>query len=329
MFGKKTKNMLKYSFILVFLLLVSGCNSTHLETSKNADSTQETTATLDEVVRQDVTIESKRETNIYATLVTPKDLSEKTYPMVFFSHGFAGSRQGIPGENGEWVFETLSKRLAEKGILAIAIDFPGNNESEELFTEYTLNNMTDDIKTTLEYMSKNYRIDTNNIGLLGHSMGGRVTALSLSDEIKAAVLLAPAANTGISGLSDFMGGEDSVNQLYNAAKITGYSTFEFMGETFNLSLAFFEENRLADPLKKISEYQGNLFLGVALDDTLIPKSTTDKIINAASNVAELEVINLENASHIFTDTKDETDFTNQNYLLDKIEDFLVDSLTTH
>ncbi|MGM0216445.1 alpha/beta hydrolase family protein [Enterococcus sp. AZ109] len=314
---------------MAVLATLSGCSIAHPKTDETSDTstTNAQKATATKLI--DTTIDSKRGSRLPATIVTPEKMTAQSYPLVLFSHGFNGARKGFPGEDEEvWVFETIATRLAEQGILSVMVDFPGCNDSQEPSSEYTIKNMENDMDTALAYMFENYPIDKENVGLMGHSMGGRLTALHLSDTVKAAALWTPAANPGLSGLYDFMGGETSVEELYKQAKEQGSVDFDLFGEPYtNLSLAFFEENDAVNPLQAISDYRGNLFLAVALADPLIPKTTTDNVVAAAVNAQELEVITVEKASHIFTNVEDETDYRQQNYVIDETTDFLIRNLS--
>lgn len=62
-----------------------------------------------------------------ATVVIPD--GEGPFPAVVMNHGHGGGRQEGGG------FERLAKALADAGILTIRMDFPGNGDSKEPFTE--------------------------------------------------------------------------------------------------------------------------------------------------------------------------------------------------
>lgn len=292
---------------LVALMVLSGCQS---------NNTAETTNTTYKYKSEDTVVKSKRGTDIPATVVIPE--TEEEYPYVVMLHGFKGDRAGCDN------FEPIANNLAEQGIASIRIDFPGNGESSEPYTEYTMSNMSDDITSAIEFMQNEYHGDANRVGMVGHSMGGRATALYLNDSIKSAALLAPAANTGFKGLADFMGGMKEVERMYAEAKEKGFSPFTAWGEPYSdCSLKFFEENETADPLKSISEYNGKLMIAVASDDVAISKDTTNAVINAAQ---QIEVLNVPNATHLFT-AADESDSQDaRNLLVETVSSFLIENL---
>lgn len=268
------------------------------------------------VQNEEITISSVRETNIHATITLPEKKSDM--PIVVMSHGFIGDREGCNN------FEPLAKELAENGIASIRIDFPGNGESEEDYTAYDLTNMKDDLDSTIAYVKKEYSIDADKIGMVGHSMGGRITALYLNDDVAAAALWAPAANNGLAGLADFMGGEQAVNSLYSEAKTNGVAVFSDWGEPFaHCSLKFFEENESSKPLDAIAQYTGDLFIAVDEKDDYVSKDTTNAVIQAAQNI---QVVNIKNADHVF-DAADGSGSTKPREMLVRATaKFLIESL---
>lgn len=319
------KKVKKSAFLLLVLLgciVISGCQSNSEDTVNSGEEGSTVEKKAEKAKSEDVTFESKRGTKIYSTVVTPAEMKDESYPVVLFSHGFVGNRQG------DGAFPKIAEKLAENNILSIMIDFAGNNESEEPYTNYTTKNMSDDMDTALDYMKDNYKIDKDKIGLMGHSMGARMTALKLDDQIKAAALWAPAASPGLSGIYDFMGGKESVEKYYKEAQENDFAVFDFYGEenAIDLSLDFFEGVKESDPVKKINEYQGNLFIAVAEKDPAIQKATTDKAIQAATNVEELTVCKVKNADHGFKHIEDEKDTSVQAYTVERTADFLTQKL---
>ncbi len=289
--------------ILSALLLV-GCSQTK-EEQKAKQS----------VSSENITIKSKRNTDIYATMVVPQETSEEM-PLVVMSHGFVGDREGCAN------FEPLAKKLAESGIASIRIDFPGNGESQEDYTAYDLTNMSDDLDSTIAFMKEKYSI--GKIGMVGHSMGGRITSLYIDDKVDVAALWAPAANDGLSGLYDFMGGEKAVQEMYNEAKQKGQSTFTLWGEPYvDCSLRFFEENEKSRPLENIGKYQGHLMIAIDEFDDYVSKETTNAVIQSATDI---RVIHVKNADHVFDAADGSGSQEPREFLVQKTYEFLIEYL---
>ena len=152
---------------------------------------------------QDVTIPGVRG-GIPATVQMPAKLARAgEVPLVVLCHGFTGDRTA----NGH--FPTLAAKLAELGIASVRMDFAGCGSSTEPYTEYSLASMTDDVNSAIAFLQSEYGVD-GAIGLVGHSMGGRLVSLYPQDgqyPVAALALWSPANGTGLQGL-EFLNIED-------------------------------------------------------------------------------------------------------------------------
>lgn len=240
---------------------------------------------------------------IPVTAVLPQ--TTEAAPLVVFCHGFTGSR---------WCdghYATLSQRLAEYGIASVTLDFPGNGDSTEPFTSYTLENMCSDVRRVMEYMCENYRIDPGRIGLLGHSMGGRVVSLCLDESIAAAALWSPADNKGLQGLEFIKQDPDDLEALREQARREG--AVPAWGVL--ISSAFIEQMAASDPWASIEAYQGALLLAFAGQDaTLFSEQTIQGTLEAVRGRG-LPFVDLTeqfaDATHNFTAWPDDDDFETQ------------------
>ena len=152
---------------------------------------------------QDVTIPGVRG-GIPATVQMPAKLARAgEVPLVVLCHGFTGDRTA----NGH--FPTLAAKLAELGIATVRMDFAGCGSSTEPYTEYSLASMTDDVNSAISFLQSEYGVD-GAIGLVGHSMGGRLVSLYPQDgqyPVAALALWSPANGAGLQGL-EFLNIED-------------------------------------------------------------------------------------------------------------------------
>ena len=152
---------------------------------------------------QDVTIPGVRG-GIPATVQMPAKLARAgEVPLVVLCHGFTGDRTA----NGH--FPTLAAKLAELGIASVRMDFAGCGSSTEPYTEYSLASMTDDVNSAITFLQSEYGVD-GAIGLVGHSMGGRLVSLYPQDgqyPVAALALWSPANGAGLQGL-EFLNIED-------------------------------------------------------------------------------------------------------------------------
>ena len=152
---------------------------------------------------QDVTIPGVRG-GIPATVQMPAKLARAgEVPLVVLCHGFTGDRTA----NGH--FPTLAAKLAELGIASVRMDFAGCGSSTEPYTEYSLASMTDDVNSAIAFLQSEYGVD-GAIGLVGHSMGGRLVSLYPQDgqyPVASLALWSPANGAGLQGL-EFLNIED-------------------------------------------------------------------------------------------------------------------------
>lgn len=152
---------------------------------------------------QDVTIPGVRG-GIPATVQMPAKLARAgEVPLVVLCHGFTGDRTA----NGH--FPTLAAKLAELGIATVRMDFAGCGSSTEPYTEYSLASMTDDVNSAIAFLQSEYGVD-GAIGLVGHSMGGRLVSLYPQDgqyPVAALALWSPANGARLQGL-EFLNIED-------------------------------------------------------------------------------------------------------------------------
>ena len=167
---------------------------------------------------QDVTIPGVRG-GIPATVQMPAKLARAgEVPLVVLCHGFTGDRTA----NGH--FPTLAAKLAELGIASVRMDFAGCGSSTEPYTEYSLASMTDDVNSAIAFLQSEYGVD-GAIGLVGHSMGGRLVSLYPQNgqyPVAALALWSPANGAGLQGL-EFLNIEDfsAVEALAAEAEANG------------------------------------------------------------------------------------------------------------
>ncbi|MGN0984673.1 MAG: alpha/beta hydrolase family protein [Gemmiger sp.] len=241
---------------------------------------------------------------IPATAVIPQ--TDAPMPLVVFCHGFTGSRQG------DGHYPVLAQRLAQYGIASVALDFPGNGDSTEPFTSYTLENMASDISCVIEAICRTYPIRADKIGLLGHSMGGRVVSLYLNDSIAAAALWSPADNAGLQGLEFLNHDPAALEALHETALQEGSAPAWHV----TISSRFIEEMANSDPWASIRQYKGALLLAFAGQDSeLLSQTTIDGTLMAA-NSRGLPFVDLTdrfaNATHNFTARPDDPDYETVN-----------------
>lgn len=288
--------------------------------------TEKTPDTTPKTRQEDVgvaSVHSGTQIMIPATITIPAD-PEQPMALVVMCHGFTGNRKG------DGHFEPVSRLLAEQGIASIAMDFSGCGDSSEPYTAYTMENMDADIHAAISYMTQKYQIQNDRIGLLGHSMGGRVVSMALDEGIAAAALWSPANNDGLEGI-EFLDHEQAGRQaILQQARQEG-SVF-LSGWNVEVSCQWLEEMANSSPWQKLQEYQGPILVAFSGGDPeLLSQQTIDgtlgTLVERKQNFVSLYG-QFFNATHNYTAQSDDAaeDMEIRSRLEQKTAQFFVENL---
>jgi len=219
------------------------------------------------------------ENQIYGLLYIPKDAGEKM-PAVIFSHGFGGNHQ---------VGAQYAEALARKGYVVYCFDFCGGSPGSRsdgstldmsVFTEQA------DLEAVIHMMQEQTFVDSNNIFLMGTSMGGAVSAITAAaheEEIQGAILLYPAFVL----VDDAQGRFDSVEDIPDS----------FCHVWMTVGHVFAENLLDYDIYEAISAYQKDVLLIHGDADDIVPLSYSERAAEVYDS-ARLEV--LPGAGHGFS-----------------------------
>jgi dienelactone hydrolase len=234
---------------------------------------------------------SSREVRVSAILTVPE--TSGRVPLVVMAHGHGDTKD----ENGG--FTAIAEELARRGIASIRMDFPGCGQSSEPFTENNLTNMLADVEACRLYAIAHADIDISRIGILGHSMGGRVAILATSRaRYRSLALIAPVATDGPSALYAYMGGEAAYKALEAKAQAEEHALFPVMfGGAQDLSLKWFQDNDAAQCIEAIADYTGPILFVYGTADSIIAKSVVDESAAAARKSSGVERVTIAGADH--------------------------------
>lgn len=204
---------------------------------------------------------------------------EGNYPLVVMNHGFAGSKEEGIG------FVSISRALAEHGIVAVRFDFSGCGASVVPFSEFSLTHNISDSNAVLNYVLSTESIDKERLGILGYSMGGRLAIMVTDKECnpyKAMALIAPGAQEAMD-FAEIMGSRKEGDKII----------VEFFGQKLELGQEFLEDVRSSNEIMKNATKKVDSIVFSGTNDVLVTPETCKSI----SAKLESELFTLEGADH--------------------------------
>lgn len=116
-------------------------------------------------------------------------------PAVLMMHGFTGQRT----ESG-FLFVSLARRLAERGVAAVTFDFLNSGESDGSFDQMLVTEELADAMRMTQWLAGQPFADRSRLGLLGFSLGGLLAGCvcGRTDVYRAVVMLAPTTERNLS-----------------------------------------------------------------------------------------------------------------------------------
>lgn len=162
-------------------------------------------------------LNQKDKIKLAGTISLPK--ADKKVPAVLLIQG-SGPHNRDEELLGFKPFETLATHLAQKGIAVLRVDRRGCGKSEGEYLGLDVNHYVEDALYGINFLKSYAAIDTNKIGLIGHSLGGLIAPLAAGQTNDIAFIIS-CAGPGIWG-RDILYSQDS---LY--AKLSGVKPEDF------------------------------------------------------------------------------------------------------
>lgn len=248
-------------------------------------------------------VQSRENLPIYYDLYTPVTNHGTVLPVILFVHGFKGFK--------DWgAFPDACEELARAGFAVLAFNHSKNGVGEnmmefdqpELFAKQTLSGDLDDIGTLIEAVkskeitNEKVILDTDQIGIIGHSRGGH-TAVSAAAEFSEIQCLVTW-----SAVSDY-------NSRWSKKMISDWNKNGFTeiknsrtGQVLKLNVdVYTDAQKNADRLmaiKRVKELHiPTLFIAGKQDEAVSYNETEKLYRNCPSDHKEIRLI--DNAGHTF------------------------------
>ena len=274
------------------VMLMTACQSepTSEQESSSQSQPKDYAYQLDpESVRvYDVAVPS-RGIEIPGTLTLPAGTDTDRVPLVIFEHDLFGDR------STDGVFQDIALGLADQGIASIAIDFSGCGDSTEDFADNCPFFIDWDVIAARDFAIENSPIDDTRLGLLGYGFGARMAmdAGALKDSPYTAMsLISPMVGDYEDTLHLLFGTEYDrmISEAFSEAQGTEFTAAD--GITRTISVNWFDDMTLSDPMSKVQNLKGHLQVISATQDEFVPGEVTQALLDGAADT-QAEVTSLE------------------------------------
>ena len=201
-----------------------------------------------------------KEKGLAATVHYPKSVSkESRLPLVIICHGFTGSRQGV-----HRLFVNAARRLAENEYAVLRFDYSGCGESEGEYGHTYFEEFIQQTRQVLAYGRQLEYIDSTNVILLGHSLGGAVALhTAVQDGHINRLILWSAVGKPFEDIVRIVGKEP-----YKSLRLEEKTSIDYLGYSFTKE--FFESMSPYRPLLATTAYDGDVLIIHGTADDEIP-----------------------------------------------------------
>jgi len=213
-------------------------------------------------------------------------------PAMLVMHGFVGCKEG---DND--MHSRISRALNEQGIVTMQFDFCSCGENESSKSEYNISRLLEEALCAYNFLSKLSIVDNNHIGLVGHSLGGRLAAMMV-DKVKVSTLITLNGAHGNKYKAPWWLKED-LYRMEEECKFNGKTNFiDSTGKELELYQEFFTALEQSDPITPMSKFKGKLLVLYGNEDpTVDPRVSMEFYSNAGTKNKTIKCI--EGSNHTF------------------------------
>lgn len=221
-------------------------------------------------IEEKVIFKNSKGLELQGNLHTPK---EQTDSVVVMAHGSCSNKDRARTVE-------VAELYAENGMAALRFDFGGSGESYE--TEISVEKQVDDLKSAIEFVKgKGYK----RIGLQGESLGGLVSCLAYTNDIKTMVLWAPVTEK-----------KDKLKEVFEQEGYSkeefekiGYITKEKNGQKFTIPKKYFKERMAVNQTEMLSRIKCPVLILHGEEDDVVPLEDSKEAVKILEN-SKLEII---------------------------------------
>lgn len=248
-------------------------------------------------------VESKEGLPIYFDLYTPFSTSGPTLPLILFLHGFKGFK--------DWgAFPDACEELSKAGFGVLAMNFSHNGVGEnmlefdqlDLFEKETLSRDLNDVGTVIEAVkskeisSDKVVLDSDRIGIIGHSRGGHTAVAAAAEYSEIMTLVTWSA---VSNYNDRWS-----DSMINDWETKGYTEIKNSrtNQVMKIGKAVYDDaianaDRLM-AIKRVEELHIPSMFIAGKDDEAVPFSESEQLYRACP-ADQKEIRLIKNAGHTF------------------------------
>jgi len=224
-------------------------------------------------------------------LHVPDDLkSGKKVPGIAMFHGFTGQKS-----EAHRLFVYVATALCRAGYVVLRFDFRGSGDSDGEFEDMTVPEEVSDAVQALAFLSERESVNSEMMGVIGLSMGGRVAAILASKDrrVKFVVLysaaLTPLRQRFLEGLD-----KGSLDRLENGEAV-------MISNGWYLKKPFFETLDTPVPLEVMNMITAPILIVHGDADEVVPQEGAQRgyeVVKSLNSKNELYVV--KGGNHVFS-----------------------------
>lgn len=227
------------------------------------------------------------------------------FPAILLIHGFMSGKS-----NDNHMLKRISQTITDSGIVAARIDLCSMGENLCSREKYGMKMMIDEVKSSFEFLQSLPEVNEKRVGLLGHSLGGRLAFTCSTLPAKVIISLNGAINT-----------QEIIDVGYDQKQMDklGYDIIRTDDGRVELLYPCFEKDIKETLNNNIASFTNPVLVGVATSDsTLNPEISLNFIKNC--HMSNVDSFTVNNSDHTFN--VESGDFTKLNEVIGKVVPWL-------